>query len=104
MAQRVLNMAHETQGTGGIVVKKKLSIGFILMMAVMLLGVIALAATLLWQDAGEKVAPMESENESFHLSILCNRGTSLQVQETVPFDQLPSMQRPTRPAGQQDSA
>ena len=42
--------------------KKKLSIGFILMMAVMLLGVIALAATLLWQDAGEKVAPMESEN------------------------------------------
>ena len=62
MAQRVLNMVHETQGTGGIVVKKKLSIGFILMMAVMLLGVIALAATLLWQDAGEKVAPMESEN------------------------------------------
>ena len=60
--QRVLNMAHETQGTGGIVVKKKLSIGFVLMMAVMLLGVTALAATLLWQDAGEKVAPMESEN------------------------------------------
>lgn len=62
MAQRVLNMAHETQGTGGIVVKKKLSIGFVLMMAAMLLGVTALAATLLWQDAGEKVAPMESEN------------------------------------------
>ena len=62
MAQRVLNMAHETQGTGGIVVKKKLSIGFVLMMAVMLMGVTALAATLLWQDAGEKVAPMESEN------------------------------------------
>jgi len=62
MAQRVLNMAHEMQGTGGIVVKKKLSIGFVLMMAVMLLGVTALAATLLWQDAGEKVAPMESEN------------------------------------------
>ena len=60
--QRVLNMAHETQGTGGLVVKKKLSIGFVLMMAVMLLGVTALAATLLWQDAGEKVAPMESEN------------------------------------------
>lgn len=62
MAQRVLNMAHETQGTGGIVGKKKLSIGFVLMMAVMLLGVTALAATLLWQDAGEKVAPVESEN------------------------------------------
>ena len=60
--QRVLNMAHEMQGTGGIIVKKKLSIGFALMMAVMLLGVTALAATLLWQDAGEKVAPMESEN------------------------------------------
>ena len=52
MAQRVLNMAHEMQGTGGIVVKKKLSVGFVLMMAVMLLGVTALAATLLWQDAG----------------------------------------------------
>ena len=60
--QRVLNVAQQTQGTGGIVVKKKLSIGFVLMMAVMLLGVTALAATLLWQDAGEKVAPMESEN------------------------------------------
>ena len=62
MAQRVLNMAHQTQGTGGIVVKKKLSIGFVLMMALMLLGVTALAATLLWQDAGERVAPMEGEN------------------------------------------
>ena len=60
--QRVLNMAHEAPGTGGFIVKKKLSIGFVLMMAVMLLGVTALAATLLWQDAGEKVAPMESEN------------------------------------------
>ena len=62
MAQRVLNMAHKEPGTGGIVVKKKLSFGFVLMMAVMLLGVTALAATLIWQDAGEKFAPMESEN------------------------------------------
>lgn len=62
MAQRVLNMAHQTQEGGGMVVKKKISTGFALMMAVVLLGATALAATLLWQDAGEKLAPMESEN------------------------------------------
>lgn len=62
MAQRVLNMAHQMQTEGGIIVKKKLSTGFALMMAVRLLAVTALAATLLWQDVGEKVAPMESQN------------------------------------------
>lgn len=62
MAQRVLNMAHQTQEGGGMVVKKKISTGFALMMAVVLLGTTALAATLLWQGAGEKLAPMESEN------------------------------------------
>lgn len=62
MAQRVLNMAHQQQTRGGIVVKKKLSTGFALMMAVILLGATALAATLLWQDAGEKLAPMERVN------------------------------------------
>lgn len=62
MAQRVLNTAHQQQKTGGIVMKKKLSTGFALMLAVMLLGVTALAASLLWQDAGEKLAPMEHEN------------------------------------------
>lgn len=62
MAQRVLNMAHQTQEGGKMVVKKKISTGFALMMAVVLLGATALAATLLWQDAGEKLAPMESEN------------------------------------------
>lgn len=60
--QRVLNQARAMQGTGGIVVKKKLSVAFVLMLAAILLGVTALAATLLWQDAGEKVAPMEGEN------------------------------------------
>ena len=60
--QRVLKMAQQTQDTGGIVVKKKLSAGFILMMAAMLLGVAALAATLLWKDAAEKIAPMEGKN------------------------------------------
>ncbi len=60
--QRVLNKARAMQGTGGIVVKKKLSLGFVLMMAAILLGVTALAATLLWQDAGEKVAPLEGKN------------------------------------------
>ncbi len=62
LVQRVLNKERAMQGTGGIVVKKKLSVGFILMMAIMLLSATALAAALLWQDAGEKIAPMEREN------------------------------------------
>ena len=45
MAQRVLNMAHETQGTGGIFVKKKLSVGLVLIMVV-LLSSVALAWSL----------------------------------------------------------
>jgi len=62
LVQRVLNKERAMQGKGGIVVKKKLSVGFILMMAIMLLSATALAAALLWQDAGEKIAPMEREN------------------------------------------
>lgn len=62
LAQRILNAHHTPQMNGGIVVKKKLSVSFVLMMVAMLLCVAALAATILWRDAGEKVAPLESEN------------------------------------------
>ncbi len=46
MAQHVLNQAHAKQGTGGIVVKKKLSVGFVLMMVVMLSTAVAIAWSL----------------------------------------------------------
>ena len=47
MAQRVLNTAHQTQRTGGIVVKKKLSIGFVLLLVFMFVSLTALAVALL---------------------------------------------------------
>lgn len=43
LAQRVLNMAHEVPGTGGYVVKKKLSVGFVSIMIVILTMATALA-------------------------------------------------------------
>ena len=41
--QRVLNMAHETQGTGGFVVKRKLPIGLIFVLIVLLSSIVAFA-------------------------------------------------------------
>ena len=46
--QRVLNKAHETQGTGGFVVKKKLSIGVIFVIVMILTTITAMAATILF--------------------------------------------------------
>lgn len=46
--QRVLNMAHEAQGTGGIVVNKKLSIGVIFVIVMILTTITAMAATILF--------------------------------------------------------
>lgn len=50
---------------GGTPVKKKISTAFALVMALMVLTATAVAATLLWKDAGEKVAPLESQNGSY---------------------------------------
>ena len=41
--QRVLNMAHETQGTGGFVVKRKLPIGLIFVLIVLMSSIVAFA-------------------------------------------------------------
>lgn len=41
--QRVLNMAHETQGTGGFVVKRKLPIGLIFVLIVFMSSIVAFA-------------------------------------------------------------
>ena len=42
--------------------KRKISTAFALALALTILTVTAVAATLLWKDAGEKIAPLESEN------------------------------------------
>ena len=46
--QRVLNMAHQPQETGGFVVKKKLSIGVIFVIVMILTTITAIAATILF--------------------------------------------------------
>lgn len=64
LAQRVLNTSHASPMKGGIVVKKKLTIGFVIMLAV-LLSVTALAAVLLSpKEVVEQVAvPIAQKNE-----------------------------------------
>lgn len=47
---------------GGSPVKKKFSTALVLAMVLMLLAASAVAATLLWKDAGERVAPLEAQN------------------------------------------
>ena len=46
---------------GGIPVKRKISTAFALALALMVLTVTAVAASLLWKDAGERIAPMENQ-------------------------------------------
>jgi len=46
--QRVLNEVHEAPGTGGFIVNKKLSIGFILVIVMILTTITAIAATVLF--------------------------------------------------------
>ena len=64
--QRVLNLAHETQGTGGIVVKKKLSIGFVMLLVFMFMSLTALAVALLTgtQIVEQFAVPMAQENDT----------------------------------------
>lgn len=50
---------------GGIPVKKKMSTAFALVLALMILTATAVAATLIWKDAGERIAPLESENGTY---------------------------------------
>ena len=63
MVQRVLSKAHEAPGTGGFIVKKKMSAGLIFAIVMMLLTVTAVAAVLLsGKDfVNQFLAPMSSE-------------------------------------------
>lgn len=62
LAQRVLNAANaESYGKGGITVKRKMPIALIIAIALMLSGLVAVAATLLWQEYAPEVKRMENE-------------------------------------------
>lgn len=58
LARRVLNAAN---GKGGIVVKKKVSIALVIAIVLMLSGIVAVAATLLWQDYVPQMKQTEHE-------------------------------------------
>lgn len=58
LAQRVLNTVNKG---GGRVVKKKLSLAMVLLLALLLIGAIALAAALLWQDYVPEMQQAEHE-------------------------------------------
>lgn len=66
MAQRVLSKAHEAPGTGGFIVKKKMSAGLIFAIVMILLTVTAVAAVLLTHtEIIEQFAvPMALENDT----------------------------------------
>lgn len=48
--------------TGGVKVKRKLTVGLILAMCLTLAAVGALAVTLLWKETAEQIAPLEGEH------------------------------------------
>lgn len=58
LAQRVLNAAN---GKGGVVVKKKISFALVIAIVLMLSGMVAVAATLLWQDYVPQMKQTEHE-------------------------------------------
>lgn len=64
--QRVLNKAHEVPETGGLFVKKKMSVGLIALIALLLLSLTAVAIELLtgMQIIEHFAVPMAQENDS----------------------------------------
>ena len=62
LMQRVLNAANAGYvGKGGIVVKRKMPIALVVAVALMLSGIVAVAATLLWQDYVPQMKQREHE-------------------------------------------
>lgn len=64
--QRVLNKAHDVPETGGLFVKKKMSVGLIALIALLLLSLTAVAIELLtgMQIIEHFAVPMAQENDS----------------------------------------
>lgn len=89
LAQRVLNASHASQMKGGIVVKKKLSVGFVMMMAAMLLSVTALAAGIVMSMMTSRVAEMDAQGkfmtwglEEKHAFVLAMRDSGFDMNES----------------------
>lgn len=89
LAQRVLNASHASQVKGGIVVKKKLSVGFVMMMAAMLLSVTALAAGIVMSMMTSRVAEMDAQGqfmswglEEKHAFVLAMRDSGFDMNES----------------------
>ena len=88
LAQRVLNASHASQMKGGIIVKKKLSVGFVMMMAAMLLSVTALAAGIVMSMMTSRVAEMDAQGqfmawglEEKHAFVLAMRDSGFDMNE-----------------------
>lgn len=88
LAQRVLNASHASQMKGGIIVKKKLSVGFVMMMAAMLLSVTALAAGIVMSIMTSRVAEMDAQGqfmawglEEKHAFVLAMRDSGFDMNE-----------------------
>ena len=89
LAQRVLNASHASQMKGGIIVKKKLSVGFVMMMAAMLLSVTALAAGIVMSMMTSRVAEMDAQGkfmtwglEEKHAFVLAMRDSGFDMNES----------------------
>lgn len=61
-ATRIMQAELMEKITGGIKVKKKLTVGLVFALCLMLAAVGALAVTLLWQDAAKQIAPLEGQH------------------------------------------
>ena len=59
---RVMQAEMMEKITGGAKVKKKLTVGLVFALCLMLAAVGALAVTLLWKDAAEQIAPLEGQH------------------------------------------
>ncbi|MBR4068538.1 MAG: hypothetical protein IKK08_07950 [Clostridia bacterium] len=89
LAQRVLNASHVSRTKGGIMVKKKLSVGFVMMMAAMLLSVTALAADIVMNMMTRRVAEMDAQGqfmawglEEKHAFVLAMRDSGFDMNES----------------------
>lgn len=89
LAQRILCDSHASTGKGSMMMKKKLSVGFVLMLAAMLLTVTALAAGIVMSVMTSRVAEMEAGGqfaawglEEKHAFVLAMRESGYDMDES----------------------
>ncbi len=64
-ATRIMQAEMMEKITGGAKVKKKLTVGLVFALCLMLAAVGALAVTLLWKDTAEQIAPLEGQHGTY---------------------------------------